>query len=88
MKRKADFIMQNVGGENLLVPLGAQVMDLNGLITLNDTAACVWELLAQDRTADELASAVAERFDVPPARARTDVQPYLGEIATLGLLER
>ena len=88
MKRKADFIMQNVGGENLLVPLGAQVMDLNGLITLNDTAACVWELLAQDRTADELASAVAERFDVPPARARTDVQTFLGEIATLGLLER
>jgi len=28
MKRKADFIMQNVGGENLLVPLGAQVMDM------------------------------------------------------------
>ena len=47
MKRKTDFIMQNVAGENLLVPLGARMMDLNGLITLNDTAACVWELLAQ-----------------------------------------
>ena len=41
MKRKDDFILQNVGGENLLVPLGAQVMDLNGLVTLNGTgAAC------------------------------------------------
>ncbi len=87
MKRKADFIMQNVGGENLLVPLGAQVMDLNGLITLNDTAACVWELLAQERTADELTAAVAERFDVTPERARVDVQTFVDEIAKMGVIE-
>jgi conjugal transfer/entry exclusion protein len=87
MKRKADFIMQNVGGENLLVPLGAQVMDLNGLITLNDTGACVWELLAQECTADELAAAVAERFDVTPERALADVQAFLNKITQLELLE-
>ena len=87
MKRKADFIMQNVGGENLLVPLGAQVMDLNGLVILNDTGACVWNLLAEDRTADELASAVAEQFDVDAATAHADVQTFLDEIARLGLLE-
>ena len=87
MKRKADFIMQNVGGENLLVPLGAQVMDLNGLITLNDTAACVWELLAQERTADELTAAVAERFDVTPERAYADVQTFVDEIAKMGVIE-
>lgn len=87
MKRKADFIMQNVGGENLLVPLGAQVMDLNGIITLNDTGVCMWELLAQERSLGELASAVAERFDVTPERARADVQIFLDEIAKMGLLE-
>lgn len=88
MKRKADFMMQNVGGENLLVPLGAQVMDMNGLVTLNDTGACVWDLLAQDRMADELATAVAERFDVNTATARADVQTFLDEIAGMGLLEQ
>ena len=87
MKRKSDFMMQNVAGENLLVPLGAQVMDLNGLFTLNDTAACVWELLAEERTLAELASAVAERFDVTPEIARADVQTFVDEIARMGLLE-
>ena len=87
MKRKADFMMQNVGGENLLVPLGAQVMDLNGLITLNDTAACVWELLAEERPLDELTAAVAERFDVAAGIARDDVQTFVDEITRLGLLE-
>ena len=80
-------MMQNVAGENLLVPLGAQVMDLNGLIILNDTAACVWELLAQERTLDELAAAVAERFDVAAEIVRADVQTFVDEIARMGLLE-
>ncbi len=80
-------MMQNVGGENLLVPLGAQVMDLNGLITLNDTAACVWELLAEERSLDELAAAVAEWFDVAAEIARADVQTFVDEITRLGLLE-
>jgi hypothetical protein len=87
MKRKADFMLQNVGGENLLVPLGAQVMDLNGLNTLNNTAACAWELLAEERTLDELAAAVAERFDVAAEIARADVQTFVDEIAKMGLLE-
>jgi hypothetical protein len=88
MKRKGDFIMRNVGGENLLVPLGAQVMDMNGMVILNDMARCVWELLAQDRSVDELAVAMAERFDVDRERARADVQSFLDEITRLGLLEK
>ena len=87
MKRKADFMMQNVGGENLLVPLGTQVMDLNGLITLNDTAAYVWELLAEEHSLDELAGAVVEQFDVDPESAHVDVQTFVDEITRLGLLE-
>lgn len=87
MKRKSDFIMQGVGGENLLVPLGAQVIDLNGIITLNDTGACVWELLVgAERSLDELAEAVAAQFDVDVAVARADVQTFLDEIGRLGLV--
>ena len=80
-------MMQNIGGENLLVPLGAQVMDLNGLIILNDTAACAWELLAEERMLDELAVAVAEQFDVAAEIARADLRIFVDEITRLGLLE-
>jgi hypothetical protein len=64
----------------------AQVMDMNCLIPLNDTDACVWELLAEERTPDELAAAVAERFDITPEHACADVQTFLDEIAKLGML--
>ena len=87
MTRKADFLMQKVGGEHLLVPLGAEVLNLNGLITLNDTAAHVWELLAGRHDVDSLAAGVAAKFDVAPDAARVDVQALVDEMSRLGLLD-
>ena len=87
MKRRDDFILQNVGGEHLLVPLGAQMMNLNGIIILSDTGACVWELLAVERTLDELATVMTEQFEVDKATAGGDVQAFLDEIAWFGIIE-
>jgi sensor domain CHASE-containing protein len=87
VKRKDDFAIANVDGEWLMVPLGAQVMDMNGIVILNDTGACVWNLLAEERTTDELAAAVAAEFEVDAATARRDVQAFLDEIARLGMIE-
>jgi hypothetical protein len=86
MKRSKDFLLQHVGGQDLLVPLGAKVMDMNALITLNATGRCVWELLAEDRSVDYLVAGVVERFDVDLERARADVQAFLDELGRLGLL--
>jgi len=87
MRHKDNFLLQNVGGENLLVPLGAQVMDLNAIITLNSTSAFLWALLDQDRSLDELVAAVVERFAVEQPRAHADIQIFLAEITNLGLLQ-
>jgi hypothetical protein len=87
VKRKPDFILQNVAGENLLVPIGGQVLDTNGLITLNVTGRCLWELLAVDRSVEDLAAGLIEEFEVDTQRARADVQVFLEEITRIGLLE-
>ena len=79
--------MRNVGGEKLLMPSGAQVMNLNGLIILNDTAAYLWELLATECSIDELTAAVDERFEVAADVARDDVKAFVEEIARIGILE-
>lgn len=87
MKRKADFKMQNVAGEYLLVPLGGQMAVLNGFVAFNDTATFVWELLAEERSLDEMTTAVAERFGVTAEIALDDVRTFADKIKLLGLLE-
>jgi hypothetical protein len=87
MKRREDFLLQNVGGQDILVPLGAQVMDMNCLIKLNTTGRRVWELLAADRSLDYLVAKVVAQFDVNLEKARDDVQAFLDDLGRLGLLE-
>ncbi len=86
MKRTDGFILQSVGGENMLVPVGSRVVDLNGMVILNKTGRFVWELLAEDRSIEDLAAALAQRFDVDPERARADIQVFLNNVAHIGLV--
>jgi hypothetical protein len=87
MKRRAKFVLQNIGGENVLVPFGSQVMDLNGIVTLNVTGCFLWEHLSEDRSLDDLALAATKKFDVDYERVRIDIQHFLDEISSMGLLE-
>jgi len=87
MKRNDGFFLRNIGGQDLLVPLGARVVDLNGVIVFNATGLYIWELLAQDRSLDDLAAAVGERFEVEPERARIDIRAFVAEIAKWGGVE-
>ncbi len=88
MKRKGNFVLQEVAGQPLLVPIGTQVLDMNGLIVLNETGRYLWVLLGEDRTVEALAAALAERFDVEPDRAREDIEAFVNEIDGMGMLER
>jgi hypothetical protein len=87
MKRSEDFLLKNVGGQDLLVPLGARVLAMNSLITLNATGRRVWELLAQDRSLEYLVAAVVEQFGVDQERVRADVQAFLDDLGRHGLLQ-
>jgi len=79
--------MRSIGGDSLLVPLGARVAEMHGMVVLNGTGRCMWELLAEERSVDELAAAVAKRFDVDLSCAHADVQSFLDEMAQMGLLQ-
>lgn len=86
MIRKENFLLQTVGGEHLLVPLGSQVMDTNGIITLNETAAFIWGQLKIERTEGELAAALVEKFNVDEETAAADVSSFVLTMQQNGLL--
>lgn len=86
MRRNDGFAMRNVGGEDLLIPLGSRVRDVNGLMILNNTGSYIWTLLEQDRSLDELVNAVAAHFEVERERAEVDVKAFLGELRRLGAM--
>ncbi|MHC1729324.1 MAG: PqqD family protein [Syntrophobacteraceae bacterium] len=88
MKRSDDFLLRNVGGQDILVPLGSKVLDMNALITLNATGRSVWELLSEDRSLEYLVAEVVKEFDIDEGAARADVQAFLNQLGQLGMLKK
>lgn len=87
MKRNDDFLLKNVGGQDILVPLAGKVKEMNCLFSLNAAGRCVWEHLSEDVSIEDLVHAVAEQFDVDKERVRADIQVFLDDIRRIGLLE-
>lgn len=87
MKRKDDLMLQKVGGQSLLIPLGAKVLDMNGMVVLNATGSFVWELLARECSFEELVAAVVERFEVEAGRAEADVRIFVDDLSRQGWID-
>lgn len=87
MKRSEDFSLRNVGGQDILVPLGSKVLDMNALITLNATGRSVWELLAEECSLEDLVAGIVKEYDIDEGAARADVQTFLHQLGQLGMLK-
>lgn len=87
MKLKDGFIMRTVAGSNVVIPTGKRAVDLNGMITLNDTGAFIWKQLEAGADADGIVTAILDAYDVEEARARSCVESFLRQLDEAGCLE-
>lgn len=83
MKRSESFLLREVAGKQVVVPLGKAAVEFPGMLTLNSTGAYLWELLAQEQTEDSLATAFCQRYDVDEATAREDIAAFLTKLRSV-----
>lgn len=79
MKLKDGFILRDVAGQTVVLPSGAD-LDLNMMITLNDTGKFLWTLLETEKTEAELVSALLSEYDVDEATAAAAVSAFVAEL--------
>lgn len=79
MKLKDGFILREVAGETVVLPSGGD-LDLNMMITLNDSGKFLWQLLDQDRSEAELVSALLAEYDVDEATATAAVAGFVSTL--------
>lgn len=85
MKLKGGFLLRQVAGQNVVLP-GEDTLELNMLITLNDTGAFLWEKLREEITEDALVKALLAEYDVQEPLARSCVSDFLKKLNENGFL--
>ena len=85
MKIKEGFILRTVAGETVVLPTG-NLVDLDMMITLNDTGKFLWEALNNETTEDALVEALLAEYDVDQERARSSVEAFVARLKELNFL--
>ena len=86
MKLKDGFVLREIGGNHIVVPVGAQSVDFRCIITLNETGAFLWELLREEKSASDLVSALLNEYDVTEEIAAADVAGFTEKLRQAELL--
>ena len=87
MKVSKDFIMREIAGEHILVPVGKSALSIHGIISASESGYFLWQLLQKDRTEEERLAAMLEEYDVPAQTAAEDIHDFLAQMRELGILE-
>ena len=73
MKIKKGFILRQMCGENIVTAEGLEHITFNKLISLNATAAFLWEKVeGKEFTAEEMAQYLVEEYGIDMELALTD----------------
>lgn len=79
MKLKDGFLLREVAGQVVVLPVGED-LDLNMMITLNETGRFLWECLQEETDETGLVSALLKEYDVDEATAISAVRNFVNKL--------
>ena len=86
MKLKDGFVLRSVAGETVVGPTGGD-LNLNMMITLNDTGKFLWERLEKGAEEAELVAALLQEYDVDKQTAENHVALFVKKLIEYGFIK-
>ena len=87
MKIKGRFVIREIAGDTIIVPVGETALHYNGIITINKSAVVLWEALEKGTDTESLIRLLTDRYDVDPDTAAADVADFLDRLRKAELIE-
>ena len=78
MRAKEGFVLRTIAGEKIIVAEGKQNIDYGNIISMNESAAYLWEAIqGKDFTAEDLAKLLTDEYDVDEETALKDSESII-----------
>lgn len=87
MKIKKGFLIREVAGKYVAVPVGAKEQTFKGMIQMNRLGAFLWRTLETEHTEEKLIQLILEKYEVTEEKAKADVKRFIRELENAGILE-
>lgn len=86
MELKKKFVLRNIVGETILVPIGQNNEAFNGLITVNELGKFIWENIESAKDEDELLQRILDEYEVDKDVAKADLDEFLGKLKAVDII--
>lgn len=87
MKIKEGYILREVAGNNIVVAVGDECVNFDGIKTLNETGAFLWRSIEKGMDCEMLTKALTEEYEVDTETAKEDVKEFVSLLMNNGLIE-
>ena len=87
MKISENFVLRQVADTWVVLPVGQASVDFNGMLTLNESGAILWQALEKGADTDALVDALTAEYEVERAEAAEGVEEFLATLRSVGCLE-
>lgn len=86
MKLKMQFILRDIVGETVLVPINESTSNFNGLITVNELGKFIWENLESSKDEEDLLHKILEEYEVEKDVAKEDLNEFLDKLRQVDII--
>ena len=86
MKINGQFVLRQVAGTWVVLPLSQKTVNFNGVIRLNGTGAFLWQCLERECEEHELVTALIDKYNIGKEQAETDLKDFLQTLMKIGCL--
>ena len=87
MKIKNDFIVKEISGSTVVIPVGNRVADFNGMLKLNENGVFLFNLLKNDTTIEALVQSLVDEYEVTKEKANEDVITFVNKLKEADIIE-
>ncbi len=88
MKIKEGFILKEIAGSFVVVPVGDDLVDFTLMITTNETGAFLWDCLSEDRSEQELVTMLKAEYEgADDAQLAADVAEFVATLKENNVVE-
>ena len=86
MKLNENYILKTVAGTPVVVPVGEATADLNGMITLNESAEFIWKMLQNGAERHEILAALKAEYSADEATLGADLDYFINKLVERKIL--
>ncbi|MCR8893011.1 PqqD family protein [Bacteroides sp. ET336] len=88
MRIKKGFVLRELVGQKIVTGEGLEQIDFNKLVSLNSSAAYLWEhLVSRDFDLETMVDLLLERYDIERSVALKDARALLDNWKSIGLID-